>query len=476
MRRSKALLSFLFLFLIFDCASLKAADWQSMRTLAVQHNGRVKPYDSLARQTLKLVSGKESWQGMDPVEFLSKSLEEPAKIADIRWIRVDLPELKEALSLNSKDHFFSLNDLAPSLVQIDGFVAQAKDKRDRDLKPSKVEQKAEELSLKVRTVQSLISGTNHTKLGPLAGVSETRLSLEVLYNRSKPFECAAVLYFLAFLVSALLKQPAARKAAFWLTLLAFVFHTFGLAARVYVLSRPPVSNMYESMIFMNWALVAYALMFWAIRRQEILLTAGAAMSGAVMLYANLLPIDSSLDVVVAVLRSNYWLTIHVLTIVSSYGAFGLALGLGHRHLFLASTGKLSKKAASDSAELIFRVLQLGTLLVGTGTFLGGVWANESWGRFWGWDPKETWALITFLGYLLVVHLKYAKKIDDFFLALSSVIGFLLVLMTWYGVNFVLGRGLHSYGAGSGGMEWVIYFLVFEAAFVGWALLKRFVQR
>ena len=475
MRISKRLFFLFFSFFILN-TSAEAADWQELRTLAVQHNGRVKPFDSLARQTLKLVAGKENWQGLDPVQFLSQRLEEPATLAELKWIRLDLPALKNALGLNASEHFFSLNDLEPCLAQVDTLVRKAKEDRDRDMKPSKLSQKAEELSLKIHTVQSLISGTNHTKLGPLAGGSQTRIKLEVLYNRAKPFECAAGLYFLAFFISVLLKQPPAKKATFWFTLMAFTFHTFGLAIRVFVLSRPPVSNMYESMIFMNWALVAYALVFWAIRRQDVLLSAGAAMSGFVMLYANLLPIDSSLDVVVAVLRSNYWLTVHVLTIVSSYGAFGLALGLGHRHLFLATTGKLSKKAASDSGELIFRTLQLGTLLIGTGTFLGGVWANESWGRFWGWDPKETWALITFLGYILVIHLKYAKKISNFYLAISSVVGFMLVLMTWYGVNFVLGRGLHSYGAGSGGMQWVIYFLVFEAAFVCWALLKRFMQR
>ncbi len=132
---------------------------------------------------------------------------------------------------------------------------------------------------------------------------------------------------------------------------------------------------------------------------------------------------------------------------------------------------MDKTSEEESISLIFRVIQLGTILIGTGTFLGGVWANESWGRFWGWDPKETWALITFLGYLIIVHLKYARKISNFYLALSSVLGFLLVLMTWYGVNFVLGRGLHSYGAGSGGMRWVIYYLIFEAFFVGFIIYR-----
>jgi ABC-type transport system involved in cytochrome c biogenesis permease subunit len=190
-----------------------------------------------------------------------------------------------------------------------------------------------------------------------------------------------------------------------------------------------------------------------------------------MIYADLLPIDSSLDVLVPVLRSNYWLSIHVLTVVSSYGAFGLAMALGHRHLFCVVRRAFSPAQDKESAGLILRVIQIGIILIGTGTVLGGVWANESWGRFWGWDPKETWALITFLGYLVIIHLRFTGRLNNFGLALGSVLGFLLVLMTWYGVNFVLGRGLHSYGSGSGGMNWVLYYLLAEALFLGWVFLR-----
>jgi ABC-type transport system involved in cytochrome c biogenesis permease subunit len=230
--------------------------------------------------------------------------------------------------------------------------------------------------------------------------------------------------------------------------------------------------MYESMVFMNWALVVAAFIFAGVKKNLVPLTTAAFASGLIMLYANLLPIDPSLEVLVPVLRSNYWLTIHVMTIVSSYGIFGLALALGHRHLFLWVKGRFTKKAEEESANLIHKVIQLGVLFIGTGTVLGGVWANESWGRFWGWDPKETWALITFLGYLVPVHLRYAKKLSNFGMALFSIVNFLLVLMTWYGVNFVLGRGLHSYGAGTGGMQWIIYYLIFEAGFVAYILANR----
>ncbi len=477
-----------------------------VRTLPVQHNGRIKPFDAFARQTLKFISGRDHEGKKSAVDILFDDLNHPAGIPSAEWIRLDYFELKTQLGLPRDRKFFSLNELSPLLPKIQAFVKSSKDKRDADVRPSRLEQKAETLLGQIRAAQAIVSGES-LRLLPSAGTdgvwtspyAETapaegqfafileqcrqksaaeaarirpKLYLEVLYYRLKPFECAAVFYFLGFLCLTLAgANKTASRAGTGFIFTAILLHTLGIAARVYILSRPPVSNMYESMIFMNWAVMIYASVFSLIRKNTLAVTTGAALSGLVMLYANLLPIDSSLEVLVPVLRSNYWLTIHVMTIVSSYGAFGLAMALGHRHLFALSSGKMTKTSEEESASLIFRVIQLGTLLIGTGTFLGGVWANESWGRFWGWDPKETWALITFLGYLIIVHLRYFKKINNFYLALSSVLGFLLVLMTWYGVNFVLGRGLHSYGAGSGGMQWVVYYLIFEALFVGFIMYR-----
>ena len=481
---------------------------EEIKFIAIQHNGRVKPLDAFARQTLKIIAGRETWRKQPAISVLFEALSHPDKIANLEWIRIDYFELKNSLGLPVEKTFFSLNELSSSLPKIQNLVRASKAKRDQDVRPTKLEQKAEQLLTQTRTVDNLISGEALRLLPPqgdngewLSPFSEnklsagnfsknietalknnknlppplkTKLALEVWYYKLRPFECAAVFYFLGFLGFALFeRKKALLRLGIFFIFAALSFHTLGIGLRVYILSRPPVSNMYESMIFMNWALMVYASFFAVVRKNSLAIATGSIISALVMIYANLLPIDSSLDVLVPVLRSNYWLTIHVMTIVSSYGAFGLAMALGHRHLFAASFGKLDKKSEEDSASLIFRVIQLGTLLIGTGTFLGGVWANESWGRFWGWDPKETWALITFLGYLIIVHLKYAKKINDFYLALSAVVGFLLVLMTWYGVNFVLGRGLHSYGAGSGGMRWVVYYLIFEGLFVSLIIYRSF---
>ena len=490
--------------------------------IPIQHNGRVKPLDSFARQLVRLITGGERWEKKEALAVLLDALADKEKINDTRWVRIDYLELKENLALPQNGRFFSMNEILPSVSKIQALVRSAKSKRDRDERPTKLEQKAEELYTKMHAVDGVASGESLNVLpapfSPVWGspyevqigfssefiqlvqdyknrdfarfeketkawiekvyaiASETprwKLALEVQYYRFRPFEAAAIAYFAAFLFLTFFKRKKPLyPAGFFLLGGAILCHTAGIIFRVLILSRPPVSNMYESMIFMNWALIVFALVFSVVKRNPVPLVVGSLVSGFIMIYGNLLPLDSSLDVLVPVLRSNYWLTIHVMTVVSSYGAFGLAMGLGHRHLFNHVFGKFSKSAEEESAHLIFKVIQLGTLLIGIGTVLGGVWANESWGRFWGWDPKETWALITFLGYLIAVHLRYAKKISDFGLALFSVLGFLLVLMTWYGVNFVLGRGLHSYGRGTGGMSWVIYYLIFEALFVGFILLKK----
>ncbi len=493
-------------------ASPSGDDLEAARRIPIQHNGRVKPFDAFARQTMKLVSGRETQAGLSAPAAMIDALADLPRLASLEWIRADHTELKRTLGLSDEKHFFSLAELEPSRDKLESIVRAVKAKRDADQRPTKLEQKAEQLYVKFRTVESLSTGESarvlargemeawespygtqgaesarfltlvkalsenrgaddarawtRDALGRMGGTSEARIEAEILYYRIAPFRWAAIAYVLGFFLFTF----GRRREGLVVAAAGFVLHTAGLSLRVFVLGRPPVSNMYESMVYMNWALILFAAIFASVRRFAPALSAGAAVSALVMIYAGLLPIDSSLDVLVPVLRSNYWLSVHVMTIVSSYGGFGLAMALGHRHLWLAKRGKLPAAAAKESGSLMDRVIQLGTLLIGTGTVLGGVWANESWGRFWGWDPKETWALITFLGYLIAIHLRWAKKLTDFGLALWSVLGFLLVLMTWYGVNFVLGRGLHSYGAGTGGMQWVIYYLILEAAFVAWAVL------
>ncbi len=175
-----------------------------------------------------------------------------------------------------------------------------------------------------------------------------------------------------------------------------------------------------------------------------------------------------------VLRDNFWLTIHVLTIVSSYAAGALAWGLGCLSLgyYLfgryrdGRTGRKAPLATVALAGFIYKAMQVAVLLLAAGTILGGLWADVSWGRFWGWDPKEVWALVSLLAYLIILHGRFVGWIGDFGLAAGSALGAAVIGMSWYGVNFLLGAGLHSYGFGQGGQTEFFSFLVLNLLLLG----------
>jgi cytochrome c-type biogenesis protein CcsB len=243
--------------------------------------------------------------------------------------------------------------------------------------------------------------------------------------------------------------------------------------RCLIAGRPPVTNMYESIIWVSFAVSFFGMIFFARYRTPVYLLAALPVTLVALLLVHQMPIamPSSIDPLVPVLRDNFWLTIHVLTITLSYAAFALAMGFGHILLWRYARNPAAASADAPMHFWLYRVLQLGVLLLAAGTILGGVWANYSWGRFWGWDPKETWALIALLCYILTLHGRLAGWWTEFGLVVASVVCFLAVLMAWYGVNFVLGKGLHSYGFGIGGETYVATFVIADLLFVGFAIWR-----
>jgi len=172
-----------------------------------------------------------------------------------------------------------------------------------------------------------------------------------------------------------------------------------------------------------------------------------------------------------VLANTSWLSIHVMTIMLSYSAFAVAMTMGHVVLFLQFFKPGRTEQLRALGGLLYKCLQVGVLFLAAGIAFGAIWANESWGRYWGWDPKETWSLITFFVYMIVVHARFAGWLGNFGLAVSSIAGFLAVVMTYYGVNFVLAAGLHSYGFSEGGMIWAGSYAAFELAVILFALFR-----
>jgi cytochrome c-type biogenesis protein CcsB len=258
-----------------------------------------------------------------------------------------------------------------------------------------------------------------------------------------------------------------------IALLGLGFHASGIVMRCLIAGRPPVTNMYESIIWVSFAVSFFGMIFFARYRTPVYLLAALPVTLVALLLVHQMPIamPSSIDPLVPVLRDNFWLTIHVLTITLSYAAFALAMGFGHILLWRYARNPSAARADAPMHFWLYRVLQLGVLLLAAGTILGGVWANYSWGRFWGWDPKETWALIALLCYILTLHGRLAGWWTEFGLVVASVVCFLAVLMAWYGVNFVLGKGLHSYGFGIGGETYVATFVILDLLFVGFAIWR-----
>jgi ABC-type transport system involved in cytochrome c biogenesis permease subunit len=314
-------------------------------------------------------------------------------------------------------------------------------------------------------------------LAPLQGMEDARgraLGREVLYNRVKPFRSAWMLYLVAFLaLLATLAAPSRALSLLGMGFMAagFALQTWGFALRTVIAERAPVANMYESIVFAAWGAVFFALVLGR-RGARLFASCATGLAVVFLLLADNVPIfDAAIDPLAPVLRDNFWLSTHVLTITLGYAALFLALALGHVGLFLFFTGRGVSRVRTVSG-FTYRTMQAGTLLLAAGTLLGGVWASYSWGRFWGWDPKETWALIALLVYLAILHARFAGWIHDLGLAVGSILGGLSVLMAWYGVNYVLGTGLHSYGFGSGtGNGWVAAYVVLELAFVA-AVLWR----
>ena len=244
-------------------------------------------------------------------------------------------------------------------------------------------------------------------------------------------------------------KPWLRRAIRVLGILVsitFLFQMIGMGMRWKIGGFAPLSNMYETMIFLAWASVFAGLLF--ARRSSITFSLAALFAGIVLFVAGLSWIDPQINPLAPVLKSP-WLVFHVAILMTAYGLFGISFLIGLVNLFMiplrggekVSTYSTSVRKLSIINEII---LIVGLMLMTIGTFMGAVWANESWGRYWGWDPKETWALITIIVYAMVTHLHLHKKWYSLWLFnLCSVLAFISVLMTYFGVNFFL-SGMHSY--------------------------------
>ncbi len=274
-----------------------------------------------------------------------------------------------------------------------------------------------------------------------------------VFNRLSAYYSLLGVLFLGMLFLSVFRPQTNLKKAYkvmlGLVVLGFIFHTTGLGLRWYVSGRAPWSNGYESMIYIAWTTALAGMIFT--RKSLGGLAATMILAGTILLVAMLSYLDPEITPLVPVLRS-YWLTIHVSLIAGSYGflMLGAIIGLINLILMVFLTKLNRKNILSKVRELSYiseLTLTGGLVMISIGTYLGGVWANESWGRYWGWDAKETWALVTILVYAFILHMRLIPKLQSLFaFNLATLFGFASVVMTYFGVNYYL-SGLHSYAAG-----------------------------
>jgi ABC-type transport system involved in cytochrome c biogenesis permease subunit len=465
-------------------------DFSVLRSIPTLDQGRVKPFDTFARESVQTITGRAFFKGKDPVQtilgwvsFPEQAVHEPILLTRYEPLNrrvgirpqnghfspdalVNLPDFKDYMknlmikqqegeTLNQMEkeaaQLFGRVELFHRILSGEAFILFPNPGSENWAGANSVlDSKSSELfknllaAYKDGDAKSFLAASlslkevlreNGTKVANYP--SERKMGLEVIFNRVHPFQKAWILFLSAFLLALLSLGLSSRllyRVGIALASLGVIVSIYGFISRCLIAGRPPVTNMYESVIWVSFGAMIFALIFEAVYRSRYFLLSGAAGATLGLILADNLPnsLSSNINPLVPVLRSNYWLTIHVLTITLSYAAFLLATGVAQVAVgFYAFKPQATEKIKSLNLFL-YRVVQVGVVLLAAGTILGGVWANYSWGRFWGWDPKEVWALIALLGYLAILHGRYAGWLRDFGMAVWCVLAFLLVLMAWYG--------------------------------------------
>lgn len=522
-------------------SSLALADiGEPIGHIPMQDSGRIKPFDTFARESLQLIYGKKSFEKKSAAEVVFTWMLIPDHWLDTPIVEVRHSGLKEALKITSTEKYFTpkslfANDRLPLIMQelanlrtrqeklnpyyqavqrlesqlglfqavrtgvAFRFVPDAESDTWKSLENFDEEMKDAFAQVSKGFVDSISAATEGKR--PVASaeykqavddfISKARakapekyanlkkISWEEHLNKFHPFRWAWVAYLfgLIFLtIRGVKNSDWPIKPAWAFLILGLLLHAYGMAVRSYLSGRPPVTNMYETVVWAAFGSVLFA--FFMARKQKNGLLLGAAATVAIfcLILTDLAPtvLDASIHPLQPVLRSTFWLTTHVLIITISYANFFLAFVLGDilLYYFLKDENRYAAQIQSG-VHSIYRSIQIGVVLLAAGTILGGIWADYSWGRFWGWDPKETWALISLLGYLAILHGRLVGWVKNFELAATSVVAFSLVIMAWYGVNFALGAGLHTYGFGAGGVEYVTGFVVIHLLFVAYVSTVRY---
>jgi len=469
---------------------------ESLRRLPVQHDGRVMPLDTLAREAVKAITGSSSLHGEDQVATVAQWLTAPAAAAQVQVIRLPSREFAAAIGLAGQD-FISFAQLVENssalrlFSQAHAMAQQEQPRKGLLAAAEKLEERAQwmERFLNGQAVSPVPCDEGHAggawhaptpanTAGLLALATGPRLDgwpspsdieREITYNDVRPGRLAWIVLLLSLVLSlAAWKRPnrALDVAAFAALAAGFGVMTWGIATRWSIGDRIPAANMYESMLFLAWGVGLFAVVAFAFIRNRLLVVNASAMSALAMLLIDLLPMDGFIHPVPPVLSGTPWLAIHVPLTMVGYSVLALAMFIAHMQLVYSAFTPGRTETIAKMYDLLYWYIHVGSILLVAGILTGSIWAAESWGRYWGWDPKEVWSLVAFLAYMAILHAKVERLIGRFAVAAISIVAFQTVLMTYLGVNYVLGTGLHSYGFGDSPIvTWMVGVALVEMAFV-----------
>ncbi len=533
--------------------STSTMDLNGFGRLPVVDRGRMKPIDTLARNSLMVISGgrttyKDSEDKPQPairwlLDTMTSRLLKNERADENKVFRIDNDQVLSLLKLPRREGLkYSLKEIAPEIEELakEAEHARVQEPAKRDIYQAKLLELAEhlQLSIKIATLEipllippknaestqwtTLIEAAQRAvateksggepdddpvvrevitllrsytegdanafneslkKYGALVSSSIPpedlrRASFETVFNDLQPFYSGMYFYAFAFLLTCLGWVMSSRplgvflnRTAFSLVTFSLIIHTIALISRMYIQGRPPVTNLYSSAVFIGWGCVALGLVIERITGMGVGNAVAAVTGGFSLIVANFLASGGdTLEMMQAVLDTNFWLATHVTCVTLGYTATFVAgfLGIGYIVWGMA-TPTMTRVRGKSLNKVIYGVICFATLLSFVGTVLGGIWADQSWGRFWGWDPKENGAILIVLWNALILHARWGGLVKDRGIAVLAVGGNIVTAWSYFGTN-QLGVGLHAYGFNNTLATSLAIFWTSQLAIIGIGLL------
>jgi len=485
-----------------------AATVETLRRLPVQHDGRVMPFDTMAREVVRIVTRGRGWNGADPVALAIAWSTEPEVWADVPFVALGKGSIVETAGLPEETRRASFNDIVANrklMMMIDHARARVEDGG----KVSGVLKDAQKIDERLGRLQhyferhalhaipnpsdprgpwsvptdfkSAADLVAFAATNPAAGVaSPAAIEREIMYNRVRPHRLSWWILSVATAVSILgwrLGRRSLDVLGFVGLAAGFAVMTWGIALRWQIAGRIPASNMYESLLFLGWGVGLFALIALIFLRTRLVVLNATAMSALAMVLVDRLPMDPFVHPMPPVLSGTPWLAIHVPIIMISYSVLALGVLFAHAQIGFEMFAPRRRDLAARMRDLHYWYIHVGSILLIAGILTGSIWAASSWGRYWGWDPKEVWSLVAFIAYIAILHGRFDRILGPFGVAAFSIVAFWGIIMTYVGVNFVLASGLHAYAAGSSSVvKWLLIVGSVEVLFLGAGLVMHITRR